>query len=108
VHVRDNIEEFEKRNVTLVAISAEDPAILKKYLRFHKFPFTVVNDQDRKLIRQMGIAQDTDTFRGTIPLPVNIVIDPEGIMRFVYIGEPEDGNAEIEDMLKVIDEIGVK
>ncbi|MBN2168724.1 MAG: redoxin domain-containing protein [Actinobacteria bacterium] len=110
VHVREIIDEFIKRKTVVLGVSAEPREMLEKYLKAHELPFTVINDVDRKVIRGYDIFYDArdikpDSKRGLIARPTNMILDPDGIIRYLYIGENEEDFPEDKDMFEVLERI---
>ena len=104
-HVRDVIGEFESRNTKVLGVTAQDSEELRKYLEFHEFPFLIINDEDRSVIKAYGIDQETEGQFGTIAQPTNMILDAEGMVRYFYIGEGAADFPEDEDMYEMLDKI---
>lgn len=105
VHVRGHIDEFEKRDCRVLGITAEDPELIFKYLKYHEFPFTVLNDGERRVIRSYGIAQETRGSFGTIAWPANMLLDGGGIIRYLFIGQQSSDFPPDELLYEEIDRI---
>ena len=96
------LHEFEKRDTKILGVTSQDGEELRKYLTFHDTPGMILNDTDRSVMRLYGLEDDVGPPRGVIYNPADIIIDAEGIMRFVYVWEdssdaPSDG--ELFDVL---------
>ncbi len=89
----------------MLGVTAQDSEELRKYLEFHEFPFTIINDEDRSVIKAYGIDQETEGKFGTIARPTNMIVDPEGIVRYIYIGDGPSDFPEDEEMYEVLDKI---
>ncbi|MBN1289320.1 MAG: redoxin domain-containing protein [Actinobacteria bacterium] len=110
VHVRDIIEEFARRKTVVLGVSAEPRETLEKYLRAHELPFTIINDVDREIIRKYDIFYDArdinpDSKRGLIARPTNMILDPDGIVRYLYIGEDEQDFPPDQEMFDAIEHL---
>lgn len=105
MHVRDTIEGFQERYTEVLGIAPQDPEALRKYLEFHDLPFSILLDEDREVVRLYGVEHDVGPPRGVTAHPTGIIIDPEGIMRFINIGESSDDLPENEVLFEVLDEI---
>lgn len=110
MHVRDIYEEFERRDTAILGVSAELQEVLGKYLKAHELPFTIVNDADREVIQRYDIFYDSrdikpDSKRGLIAKPTNMILDPEGVVRYLYIGENQEDFPSDQEMFEVLDRI---
>ncbi|RJP34885.1 MAG: hypothetical protein C4536_01740 [Actinobacteria bacterium] len=105
VHVREIMEEYEKRDAGVLGLTAQDPEELRKYLTFHVMPFRLLNDVGLGVIRDYGLDDEVGLPRGVIPRPAEIVLDREGIMRFIYVAEESDDFPTDEAIFTVLDRI---
>ena len=55
VDLQENVAEFEKRGVTMVAISVDDVPTSEKWAKRRGFTFTLASDPEMKLIDRFGI-----------------------------------------------------
>jgi peroxiredoxin len=105
VHVREVMGEYEKRGAQVLGLTGQDPEELRKYLTFHEMPFLVLNDVELEVIREYGLEDEVGPPRGVIPRPAEIIIDGEGILRFVYVSEESDDFPSDEALFEVLDMI---
>lgn len=111
VHVRDVSGEFERRDAAVLGVTAQDPELLDRFLDAHEFPYTIVNDADRKVIRDYGIAYDTRDYdpastRGFVANPTDMIVDADGVVRYLYIGENASDFPPDEEIFRALDVIG--
>jgi peroxiredoxin len=105
VHVRDIIESFRERDTAVLGVTGQDPEELRKYLTFHDMPFEVLLDEGFEVIGLFGLEHDVGPPRGVTARPTGIIVDPEGIMRFIHIGASNDDLPEDEALFEVLDGI---
>ena len=94
--------EFEKLGANLAYIAAEKRAGLWKpanYLAENPVSFPFLLDEDRAVTKAYGLyhAFGHDAFR--IARPATIVIDREGMVRYIYGGDNQLDRSPVEDLL---------
>lgn len=80
-NLQKHMEDFEKQNAEIIAISADDMAHAMKTTGERGLSFHVVPDPDRELIRKFGVANIS---KSNIAWPSVYVIDKAGIVRLAY------------------------
>ena len=97
--------EFEKLGTRLVFIAAEKrdgmfkPA---KYLEEHPVSFPFLLDEDRRVTKAYGLYHWLATDAFNIAHPATLVIDKEGMVRYIYRGESQTDRAPMEQVMDVI------
>ena len=105
VHVLGMMEELEKRDAKVLGVTSQDAEELEKYLTFHETPGKIVNDTGKEVMKLYGLEDDVGPPRGVIYNPADIILDREGIMRFVYIWEDSSDYPDDQKMLDLLDVI---
>jgi peroxiredoxin len=103
VHVREIFVEYEKRDTAVLCVTAQDPEELRKFLKYHEFPYAIANDIDREVTKAYCIGKDIGPPRGFVPQPTHIVLDPEGSIHYTYIGERYNDFPEDSDIFGALD-----
>ena len=94
-HILGNFGEYEKRGAGVVGILAQDPEKVKQYLKNHSYPFPLLVDEDRTVVKDFGVHVKVNFESVNIARPSNFILDIEGTIRFMFIGSnqrdfPED------------------
>ena len=98
-------EEIERIGAQLVYIAAEKRDGMHKpvqYLRDHPTAFPFLLDEDRAVTKSYGIyhALGVDAFR--IAHPATLVVDQEGIIRYIYRGDNQTDRAPLEQVFSAL------
>lgn len=59
---RDSYEEFNKRNIVVIGISADSVSSHKKFKEKYKLPFYLLSDKDMNVIKAYGAYQQKNVF----------------------------------------------
>ena len=82
-----------KNKVKIVAAAqGQDQSAAQMWKRFHKVPFAVVPDADRKLSKAMNFG----------PYPVTMVVDKNGKVVWVHIGAFENADEAFTGIKKAV------
>ena len=77
---RDNFAAFEKKNVVVLGVSIDPVKSHDKFVNKFDLPFTLVSDEDRKIVEAYGVWGEKQfmgrTYDGTHR--VTFLIDPKG------------------------------
>ncbi len=99
---RDSYDEFTSRGAELIAIGPDSLESFQRYWAKEKLPFIGVPDINNAVARMYK--QEVNLFKfGRMPL--NCIIDTNGIMRFVYYSSSRLDYPDIPTFLNVIDEL---
>jgi thiol-disulfide isomerase/thioredoxin len=86
------VSEYKKEDIVFLSFANEDSVILKNFLQSTKFDFKVTPNGGRILI---------DTFKLFSIWPTNVIIDKQGKIRCIQIGQSRDNYKNIlEELLK--------
>ena len=97
--LRQDYSKFLERHAQVLVIGPEDAKAFKAYWRQHKLPFTGLPDPKASVLKKYG--QEVNLFK-LGRMPAQVIVDREGVARFVHYGHsmadiPE--NAELLDLL---------
>jgi len=71
--------KYAQRGVAIVGLSSEDEADVRKFIAAHPVDYTITRDADGKTARAFGVAV----------LPMLVVIDKAGVVRYATLGSRE-------------------
>jgi peroxiredoxin Q/BCP len=104
--LRQEYEEFVKRNTSIVVLGPEDQVAFQKYWSEHELPFIGLPDPKASVLRLFG--QEVNLFK-LGRMPAQVLVDKQGVARFVHYGHsmsdiPE--NAEILELIDGVNQVG--
>ena len=102
--------EFEKAGTGLVFIAAEKrDGIFKpaKFLESHSVSFPFLLDEDRGVTKAYGLHHWLATDGFNIAHPATLVIDKEGIVRYIYRGENQTDRAPMEQVMDAARKVSI-
>lgn len=98
--LRDDYSEFTSRGAEVLAVGPDDADAFEKYWQAENLPFIGLPDPDHSVARRYR--QEVNLFKlGRMPLVV--VIDGEGIVRFVHRAASMADIPDNRTLLNVID-----
>ncbi len=95
-------EEFKKRNTEIVAIGPEDAESFKKYWKENKLEFHGIPDEKHSVLKLYG--QEVILFK-LGRMPAQMLVDTEGVLRYVHFGHSMKDIPENEELFKLIDSL---
>jgi peroxiredoxin len=101
--LRRNSKEFEERGTRLLGVVVQRRTRLKAYLSSHPMPFPLLADETREVAKSWGVYVPFNYESFRIARPATFLIDPEGIIRYVYVGKNQFDRPSPELVLKAID-----
>lgn len=100
--MRDDYDEFTKRNAVILALGPNSPTAFEQYWENESVPFIGLPDPDHSVAKTYR--QEVNLFKlGRMPL--NCVIDTKGYVRFAHYGASMSDIPTNEELLHVIDEL---
>lgn len=102
--IRDNFARFKKAGAQVLGVSTDAVASHKKFAQKHGLPFTLLADQDKKVVRQYGVWQKKKflgrEFFGT--RRTSFLIDPAGKIAKIYpnVKPAEHAKQVLQDLLE--------
>ena len=103
--IAEHLPELEKRGARAAAVVAQRPASAARDLKDERYPFPVLADADRTVVRQYGVYVRANFESINIARPANFVIDAEGMIRFIHIASVQFEFASWEDIMAAFDDI---
>ena len=101
--IAERLPELEKRGAGAVTVVAQRPAGAAADLKNDPYPFPVLADAARTVVRQYGVYVRANFESVNIARPANFVIDTQGTVRFMHIASIQFEFASWHDILSTLD-----
>jgi len=98
--LRQDFVEFEKRQTRVVVVGPEDADTFKAYFREHDLPFVGLPDPAFSVLKLYG--QEVNLFK-LGRMPAQVIVDKEGMARFVHYGHSMADIPENSEVLELLD-----
>lgn len=103
--LRQNYDEFVKRETAVVVVGPEDAKKFTKYFNEHNLPFMGLPDSEHGVLKLFG--QEVKIFKFG-RMPAQLLIDKAGVARFVHYGHNMQDIPSTSEMLALIDSLEIK
>ena len=80
-HIRDFYPELEKRGARAVTILAQNPTRIQEFLKDHSYPFPILADAERKVVKEYGVYVRANFESVNIARPANFILSADGTVR---------------------------
>lgn len=100
--LRHDYKKFEDRNTKIVVIGPEDAKAFSAYWQENDLPFIGLPDAHASVLKLYG--QEVNLFK-LGRMPAQVIIDKNGIIRYVHYGHSMSDIPENEELLTLLDEI---
>lgn len=100
--LRQDHEEFEKRNTKVLIIGPDSVQKFARYWQEHELPFIGLPDPDHKVLKLYG--QEINLFK-LGRMPAQILVDEQGTARYVHYGHSMSDIPENSELLELIDSL---
>lgn len=100
--LRRDYQEFEKRNTAVVVVGPEDNEAFSNYFSQNELPFIGLPDPKHSVLKRYG--QEIKIFKFG-RMPAQVLIDKQGVARFVHYGHDMTDIPKNEEMLSLIDRL---
>jgi peroxiredoxin len=101
-----DLSEFDRRHITVVAISTELPETIRRRCKQQGYTFEFLSDPKGEAIRGYNLLQAGAAAHGAeIARPAEILVDATGTIRWVSPAHSLIVRTRPGDVLKVIDEL---
>ena len=103
--LNQNITEFERRNILVIAISTDKVRPLMKLAEKEGYKFRVISDVEGKISKEynvFGKPIDYDVIKFELAIPTSYLIDSNGTIVWRYVGYKTD-RPSIEAIIDAID-----
>lgn len=100
--LRQDYEEFDKRNTMVLVVGPDNAQRFAKYWREHKLPFVGLPDPEHTVLKLYG--QEINLFK-LGRMPAQILVDEKGMARYVHYGHSMSDIPENGELLELIDSL---
>jgi peroxiredoxin len=103
--LRQDFPSYATANVVVFAIAAQHAESLREWTAKHPLPFDWLSDPDRQVIKAYGVYAllSYDSFR--LARPAALLIDAQGIVRFIYRSRTQWDIPSSQVMLAALDRL---
>lgn len=104
---RDRMSEFNKFDAEVVGVSVDSPFVLRVFKELNRLNFTLLSDYNREVIELYDVTLHQ---LGSLPLRklakrAVVIIDPQGIIRHIWVSENPSLEPNYDHLLKVLEEL---
>ena len=100
--LRRDYQLFKDRDSEVIAVGPEGPGHFKSYWQSNDLPFIGLPDPDYSVLKLYG--QEVNLFK-LGRLPAQVIIDRDGIARFVHYGKSMSDIPSNKELLALLDSI---
>jgi peroxiredoxin Q/BCP len=100
--LRQDYEAFVARHAEILVIGPEDSAAFADYWEKEELPFVGLPDPKHRVLKLYG--QKVDLFKMG-RMPAQVLVDKQGIARFVHYGHSMRDIPENQELLELLDEM---
>jgi peroxiredoxin len=100
--LRQDYQEFVERNTEIVVVGPENTAGFKEYFEKNDLPFIGLPDPKASVLKLYG--QEVNLFK-LGRMPAQVLVDREGVARFVHYGHSMSDIPENKELLVLLDEL---
>ena len=102
MQLHQEIEKFNLRDTIVVAIGPENAKAFQRYWNQNKLSFIGLPDEKHSVLKQYG--QEVNLFK-LGRMPAQMIIDKQGVLRFVHYGHSMQDIPSNEEMFNLIDSL---
>lgn len=102
--LRQDFQEFINRQTQILVISPEDAQAFETYWHEHDLPFIGLPDPKASVLRLYG--QEINLFKFG-RMPAQVIVDQNGIARFVHYGHSMSDIPENEELFGLLDSLRI-
>ena len=98
--LRRDFAEFEGRSTVVIVVGPEDAGAFSRYWRENDLPFVGLPDPAHSVLKRYG--QEVNLFK-LGRMPAQVLVDKEGVARFVHYGHDMKDIPPNQEILELID-----
>ena len=103
--LRQDYSKFQALDTEVIVVGPEDQDTFKLYWKTHKLPFIGLADPNHSVLKRYG--QEVNLFK-LGRLPAQVLIDKQGIARFVHYGRAMSDIPENEEILQILQTLNIE
>ncbi len=96
--LRRDYSKFQAQETEIVVVGPEDADNFRMYWKSHKLPFIGLPDPTHSVLKRYG--QEVSLFK-LGRMPAQVIIDKQGIARYVHYGHSMSDIPENEELLEI-------
>ncbi len=100
--LRQDFDQFTVRNTKIVVVGPEDAGAFQAYFEKNDLPFIGLPDPKTSVLKLFG--QEVNIFK-LGRMPAQVIVDRQGIARFVHYGHSMSDIPENEELFAILDEL---
>jgi peroxiredoxin Q/BCP len=100
--LRQDSELFDQKNTIILVVGPEDAEAFRSYWQKHDLSFVGLPDPGASVLKKYG--QEVNLFK-LGRMPAQVIVDKEGIARFVHYGHSMSDIPENSELLALLDSI---
>lgn len=103
--IADRLPDLQRRGAKVVAVVAQQPRRAATDLRSDPYPFPVLADASRTVVKEYGVYVRANFESVNIARPATFVLDSAGVIRFMHIASVQFEFASWPDIFAVLDDL---
>jgi len=100
--LRQDYDEFVKRQTQVIVVGPEDAAAFAAYFKKHDLPFIGLPDPQASVLKLYG--QEVNLFK-LGRMPAQVIVDKNGVARFVHYGHSMSDIPQNAEVLALLDQL---
>lgn len=100
--LRQDFDQFVEQDVAILVIGPENAKKFAAYFSQHNLPFIGLPDPKHRILKQYG--QEVNLFK-LGRMPAQVLVDKQGIARFVHYGNSMSDIPSNEEILALVDKL---
>ncbi|MBN2387208.1 MAG: redoxin domain-containing protein [Anaerolineales bacterium] len=102
--LRRDHDEFQQRRAVILVVGPENADAFRSYFSENSLPFIGLPDPEKSVLKLYG--QEVNLFR-LGRMPAQVLIDRQGIVRYVHYGHSMSDIPENAELLTLLDEMNL-
>lgn len=99
---------MKERGLKVVAVSVDPPDTTRAHVEKQGYPFIFLSDEKREVIKRYDLLHPAGFQGKDISRPGEFLIDPSGVIRWRDLTENYRVRVKGEDVLKQLDQFGIR
>jgi len=103
--LRQDYQEFVEHDTRIIVVGPEDAKAFREYFQNNNLPFIGLPDPKASVLKLYG--QEVNLFK-LGRMPAQVIVDKDGIVRFVHYGHAMSDIPENAEVLELLDVVNTK
>jgi methyl-accepting chemotaxis protein len=104
-HIRGIYDEFEKRGGRVAVIMAESLPRMQEFLKKHEYPFPLLSDVRRQVVRDYGVYVRMNFESVNISRPAEVIVDTDKTVKYIYVASIQTDFPKDETIFTALDSL---